>query len=176
MPLYALGDDEPVIDPTAYVHPEAVIIGKVTLGTEASVWPNAVLRGDDGRIVVGARSNVQDGAVIHCTDTLDTIIGEDCTIGHLAHLEGCIVHDRSLIGTASVVLHKAEIGPHALVGANATVTGGTIVPPEAMALGTPAKVRENALKPNQNLLNADIYVQRAHHYRTSLRPLTPLQP
>ena len=169
MAIYALGDMEPQIDPTAYVHPDAVVIGNVVLGPESSVWPYAVLRGDDGAIRIGARSNVQDCAVIHCTDELDTIVGDDVTIGHMAHLEGCTVHDQSLIGVGSIVLHEAEIGPNALVGANAVVTGRTIVPENAMALGVPAKIRENALEPGQNQVNADVYVTRGRHYREQLR-------
>jgi len=171
MAVYALGDREPRIHPTAYVHPMAVVIGDVVIGADASVWPCAVLRGDDGAIRIGDRSNIQDGAVIHCTVEHPTVVGEDCTVGHLAHLEGCTVHDRSLVGTASVVLHDARIGPHALVGANATVLGGTVVPPESMALGTPARIRPDALPPGQNLLNAEIYVRRVRHYRAELRRL-----
>ena len=171
MAVYALGDLVPVIDPTAYVHPLAVVIGDVDIGPEASVWPGAVLRGDDNAIRVGARSNVQDGAVIHCTAAHPTLIGEDCTIGHLAHLEGCTVHDESLIGTASVVLPEARVGPNALVGANATVPGGLVVPPGAMALGTPARIRENALPPGRNLANAERYVIRGRRYRSDLRRL-----
>ena len=109
MPIYALGDKEPSIATDAYVHPEAVIIGEVTIGSESSVWPCAVLRGDDGKIIIGKRSNIQDGAVIHTTIIYPTIVGNDCTIGHLAHLEGCRVLDGALVGTASVVLHDAEI-------------------------------------------------------------------
>ena len=169
MAVYALGDREPRIDPTAYVHPLAVVIGDVELGPEASVWPYAVLRGDDGIIRIGARSNVQDGAVIHCTPEHPTIVGDDCTIGHQAHLEGCTVLDGSLIGVGSVVMHAARIGPHALVGANATVTGGAVVPAQAMALGTPARIRENALEPGHNLRNAEAYTARGHHYRAELR-------
>ena len=169
MAIYALGDLEPQIDPTAYVHPLAVVIGNVELGPEASVWPYAVLRGDDGVIRIGARSNVQDGAVIHCTPKYPTIVGEGVTIGHQAHLEGCTVHDGSLIGVGSVVMHDARIGPNALVAANATVTGGTVVPAQAMALGTPARVRENALDPDHNVPNAEAYAVRGHHYRAGLR-------
>lgn len=171
MAVYAIGDVEPDIDPSAYVHPLAVVIGSVELGPEASVWPHAVLRGDDGLIRIGARSNVQDGAVIHCTPRHPTIVGEDCTIGHLAHLEGCVVLDRSLIGTASVVLHEARIGPHALVGANATVPGGMVVPANAMALGTPARIRPDALEPDANLRNSEVYAERIHRYRAELRRL-----
>ena len=169
MAIYALGDSEPRIDPTAYVHPLAVVIGNVELGPEASVWPYAVLRGDDGLIRIGARSNVQDGAVIHCTPNHPTIVGDGVTIGHQAHLEGCTVLDGSLIGVGSVVMHDARVGPNALVGANATVTGGTVVPAQAMALGTPARIRENAVDPDHNQANAEIYSRRGHHYRAELR-------
>ena len=169
MAVYALGDSEPRIDPTAYVHPLAVVIGNVELGPEASVWPHAVLRGDDGVIRIGARSNVQDGAVIHCTPRCPTIVGDGVTIGHQAHLEGCTVHDGTLIGVGSVVMHGARIGPDALVGANATVTAGTVVPAQAMALGTPARIRENAVEPDHNQVNAEIYARRGHHYRAEQR-------
>lgn len=165
MAIYALGDLEPRIDPTAYVHPLAVVIGDVELGPEASVWPYAVLRGDDGLIRIGARSNVQDGAVIHCTPQHPTIVGEGVTIGHQAHLEGCTVLDGSLIGVGAVVMHDARVGPNALVGANATVTGATVVPAQAMALGTPARIREAAVAADHNRRNAEVYVQRGHHYR-----------
>ena len=162
---------EPRIDATAYVHPLAVVIGDVELGPDASVWPCAVLRGDVGAIRIGARSNVQDGAVIHCTERLDTVVGDDCTIGHNAHLEGCTVLDASLIGSASVVLHEVRVGPHALVGANATVLGGVVVPELAMALGTPARIREKALRSGQNLDNAASYARRGRYYRSRLRRL-----
>ena len=171
MAVYALGDLSPRINSTAYVHPQAVVIGDVEIGPEASIWPCAVLRGDYNAIRIGARSNVQDGAVVHCTEEDPTVVGEDCTVGHLAHMEGCIVHDGALIGTASVVLPRARIGFGALVGANATVPGGLVVPPGAMALGTPARIREDALRPGQNLANADMYVKRARRYRSDLRLL-----
>lgn len=167
--MYALGDLEPRIHPTAYVHPLAVVIGNVELGPEASVWPYAVLRGDDGLIRIGSRSNVQDGAVIHCTPEHPTIVGDGVTIGHQAHLEGCTVLDGSLIGVGSVVMHDARVGPNALVGANATVTGGTVVPAQAMALGTPARIREDAVEPDHNQINAEVYARRGHHYRAELR-------
>ena len=88
--IYALDDDEPQIDETAYVAPDAVVIGRVTIGPEASVWPGAVLRGDHGYITVGARTSVQDGTIVHCTARHPTIIGDDCVVGHNAHLEGCV--------------------------------------------------------------------------------------
>ncbi|MGI9624158.1 MAG: gamma carbonic anhydrase family protein [Acidimicrobiales bacterium] len=171
MAIYALGDIEPQIDPTAYIHPDAVVIGNVTIGADSSVWPCAVLRGDDGRIVIGRGSNVQDGAVIHCTPFLDTQVGDGCTIGHIAHLEGCTIRDGALVGTASVVLHQAVVGEGALVGANAVVTGGTIVPPGAMALGIPAKVREGASDAAEIEAGVQSYIERGRRFRAEMRRL-----
>ena len=102
MPIYALGDLEPNIDPTAYIHPDAVIIGDVTIGSESSVWACSVIRGDDGVIRIGNRSNIQDGAVLHTTPVYPTVVGNNCTIGHLAHLEGCTVEDDSLVGLSLI--------------------------------------------------------------------------
>lgn len=169
MPIYALGDDVPDIHPDAYVHPEAVIIGRVTIGAESSVWACAVIRADDGAIRIGARSSIQDGAVLHCTPTFDTVVGDECTVGHLAHLEGCRIMNRALVGTASVILHDAVVGEGALVGANAVVTGGTVVPPGAMALGIPAKIRENAADQADIMRGMQSYVDRAKRFRAELR-------
>jgi carbonic anhydrase/acetyltransferase-like protein (isoleucine patch superfamily) len=169
VPIYALGDDVPEIDPTAFVHPDAVVIGRVRIGAEATVWPHAVLRGDGAGIVIGARTSVQDGAVLHNTERYRTVVGDNCTIGHLAHLEGCTVEDGALIGTSSVVLHEAVVSRGALVGANAVVTNRMVVPPGAMALGVPAKIRENASSFEQNLRDAENYVQRGKRYRAEMR-------
>ena len=169
MPIYALGDLEPNIDPTAYIHPDAVIIGDVTIGSESSVWACSVIRGDDGVIRIGNRSNIQDGAVLHTTPVNPTVVVNNCTIGHLAHLEGCTVEDDSLVGTASVVLHNAVIQRGALVGANAVVTGGTVVPEGAMALGIPAKIREGLANQEEISLGVDSYVARAKWFRNDLR-------
>ncbi len=170
MPIYALGDQVPDIDPSAYVHPDAVVIGSVTLGPEASVWPTAVLRGDDGTITVGARTSVQDGTVVHCTPVDPTTIGADCVIGHLAHLEGCTIHDGALVGSGSTVLHRAVVESGALVGANALVPNGMVVPARAMALGVPAKLREDAVDPVQHIqMGKDSYVVRARTFRDRLR-------
>ncbi len=169
MPIYALGDKEPNIDPAAYIHPDAVLIGDVVIGPESSVWPHAVLRGDDGGIVVGARTSVQDGTILHCLADRATIIGDDCTIGHNVHMEGCTIGNRTLIGSGSIVLPYTDIGEEVIVGANAVVTQGSVVPSFAMALGIPAKIRENAVTPGTTMLNADMYVERGHFYRENLR-------
>lgn len=170
MPIYALGDSEPKIDPLAFVHPDAVIIGDVTIGPESSIWPSAVLRGDsNGHIIIGARTSIQDGAVIHTTDVYPTIVGDDCTVGHLAHLEGCEIKDGSLVGTASVVLHQAVVGPGALVAANAVVLNNQVVPPGALAMGIPARIREGAADKDQLVYSAQSYAERSRRYRTELR-------
>ena len=116
------------IDPEAYVHPDAVVIGDVTIGAESTVWPGAVLRGDYGTITIGARTSVQDGTVIHATAQVSTTVGDGCVIGHLAHLEGCVLENDCLVGSGSVVLHRAVIGYGATVGANAVVTNNMTVP------------------------------------------------
>lgn len=141
MALYALGDREPVVPDSAFVHPDAVVIGAVTLGEQASVWPTAVLRADFGRIVVGDRSSVQDGTVVHCIEEQPTSIGADCVVGHNAHLEGCTVGDGCLIGSGSVILNFATIGAGSVVGAGAVVSEHADIPPASMALGVPARVR-----------------------------------
>jgi carbonic anhydrase/acetyltransferase-like protein (isoleucine patch superfamily) len=169
MPVYALGERVPQIHPDAYVHPDAVVIGSVVIGPESSVWPSAVLRGDDGDIRIGARTSVQDGSVIHCTPDFPTIIGDESVIGHMVHLEGCTVEDRALVGNGSVVLHRALIRTGSLVGSNAVVPGGMEVPSGAMALGVPAKLREGVVRPEMIRMPMQTYVDRIAVYRAGLR-------
>ena len=169
MPIYKLGDLTPQIDPTAYIHPQAVIIGNVTIGAEASVWPNAVIRGDDSLISIGARTSVQDNAVLHCTAELPTVVGEDVTLGHLCHLEGCVVEDQALVGVGAVVIHEAIVGRGSIVGANAMVRNGTVIPPYSMALGVPATIREGVVPEEANLMNAQIYVERGKQFRQQMK-------
>lgn len=169
MAVYALGDSVPQIHPDAYVHPEATVIGAVRIGAESTVWPQAVIRGDYGRITVGARTSIQDGAVIHCTADHSTHIGDDCVVGHLAHLEGCTVEDAALVGTGSIVLHRVVVRTNALVGAGALVPGGLEVPSGAMALGVPARIRLDCVTPEQILPLAENYVANAARYRAELR-------
>lgn len=169
MPIYALGELVPAIDPSAYVHPDAVVIGDVRLGPEASVWPGAVLRGDGAPITIGARTSVQDGSVLHVTPVLPTTVGEECVIGHLVHLEGCTIEDRSLVGSGAVVLHDVVVHTGALVGAGAVVSGGTEVPSGAMALGIPARIRPDSVDAAMIRRAYLSYVERGRHYRQQLR-------
>ena len=170
MPLYALGDRTPRVDPSAYVHPDAVVIGSVELGPESSVWPGAVLRGDYGVIRVGARTSVQDGTVLHSVADHPTEIGADCVVGHLAHLEGCTVADRCLIGSGSIVLNRVRIGAGSVVAAGALVREGAEVPPGQLAVGVPARLRD--LPAGQEDWQAHAvraYVENAARFRRELR-------
>jgi carbonic anhydrase/acetyltransferase-like protein (isoleucine patch superfamily) len=171
MAIYALDGVTPNIDPTAFVHPDAVVIGDVNIGPESSIWPGAVLRGDYGTITIGARSSIQDGTVVHAGPGFPTIVGDGCVVGHLTHLEGCTLEDDSLAGSGSVVLHHAVVSRGATVGANAVVTDNMVVPPGALAIGVPAQIREG--RSNQGLikLSAAEYVSNAKRYRENLKRL-----
>ncbi len=160
MTLYALDQERPRIHPDAYVHPHAVLIGEVRLGPKASVWPGVIIRADNGPIVIGARTSVQDGAVIHTQAVNQTRIGADCVIGHLAHLEGCLLEDLVLIGSGAVVLERAICRSASLVGAGAVVSPGTEVPSGAMALGVPARIRPGVVEADSVRINADAYSSR----------------
>lgn len=171
MPIYALGDLEPDIHPDAYVHPDAVLIGAVVLGAEASVWPGAVLRADFGRIEVGERTSIQDGTVLHTTVEWPTVVGAECVVGHNVHMEGCTVEDRCLIGSGSVVLNRVVVRRGSVVGGNALVTEDTEVPESSMALGVPARMRP--VDPGEQKKWIDFAVREyrdiAAHYRSKLR-------
>ena len=123
-----------------YIHESAVIIGDVTLGRDASVWPTAVLRGDNDSIVIGDESNVQDGAVIHVDPGKPVCVGNRVTIGHRAVIHGCTIEDDCLIGIGAIVLNFAVIGAGSVVGAGAVVLEHTVIPPNSLVLGVPAKV------------------------------------
>ena len=171
MAVYALGDRVPDIHPDAWVHPDASVIGDVRIGAGSTVWPAAVLRGDYGSIVIGERTSVQDGTVVHCTAEHPTTIGSDCVVGHLAHLEGCTIEDACLVGSGSVVLHEAVVRSGALVGAGAVVGNRTEVPAHAMALGVPARMRLDVVPPGAFADAAAMYVENGRHYRSQLRRL-----
>jgi carbonic anhydrase/acetyltransferase-like protein (isoleucine patch superfamily) len=139
--IWALDGAEPDIHPDAFVHPDATVIGRVVIGPHASIWPRAVLRADFGGIEIGARTSIQDGTVVHTTAEWPTIIGPDCVVGHNAHLEGCSVGERCLIGSGSIVLNRAEVQADAGVGAAALVPEDFVVPSRHIALGVPARLR-----------------------------------
>jgi carbonic anhydrase/acetyltransferase-like protein (isoleucine patch superfamily) len=155
-----------------WVAPNAIVLGKVELCEDASVWFGAVLRGDNELIRVGARSNVQDGAVLHTDPGFPLDIGEDCTIGHMVMAHGCTIGRGSLIGIGSIILNGARIGEECLIGANTLIPEGKEFPPRSMVLGSPGKVV-------RELTDADVarfsgaaarYVRNWQRYAAGLRP------
>ena len=171
MSIYAFGEQEPVIDDTAFVHPDAVIIGSVTIGAGASIWPCAVLRGDDGEIVVGARSSVQDGSVLHTTPESPTVVGDDCLVGHIVHLEGSTLAAGSMVANGAIVLHRVVVGTGAIVAANAVVLDDTDVPPGSLAVGAPATIKPGRARADLIEHGVASYVDRAQRFRRQLRRL-----
>ncbi len=156
----------PSIDVSAFVAPSADIVGDVTVGEEASVWYQAVLRGDIQRIVIGPRSNIQDGCVVHLAEELGTFVGEWVTCGHRAILHACTVEDEVLIGMGATVMDGAVVGARSIVGAGALVTMGSRIPPGSLVLGSPAKVVRNLdLQEQQSVRGwAERYVSVSRHF------------
>jgi carbonic anhydrase/acetyltransferase-like protein (isoleucine patch superfamily) len=172
VPIYALDDDEPDIDELAYVAPDAVVIGRVKIGPEASVWPGAVLRGDHGTITVGARTSVQDGTIVHCTSRYPTVISADCVVGHNAHLEGCVVEDGCLIGSGSVTLNRVLVGAGSIVAACTLVPEGFQVPPGSLVAGVPATIKRSGVDTTWTQRAVRNYIETARHHRKGLRRLS----
>ncbi len=131
---------QPQINETAFIAENAAIIGDVTIGEKASIWYGAVLRGDSDSIHIGARTNVQDNAVVHVDPGFPVSIGDDSIVGHLALVHGATIENNVLVGMHSTILNGAHIGEFSIIGANALVTSNTIVPPKSLVLGSPAKV------------------------------------
>ncbi|GAA3035003.1 gamma carbonic anhydrase family protein [Gordonia defluvii] len=170
MAIYALGDREPALAADAYVHPDAVVIGNVTLAGGVSVWPGAVLRGDYGSITVGEMTNIQDGTIIHCTMIHPTVIGARCVVGHKAHIEGATIGDDVLVASGSVVLNGATVRSGAIVGAGAVVPFDFEVPARRMALGVPARIRDGYEVPTGHTeVNTAMYFENSKYYRDNLR-------
>src|SRR5262245_30237133 len=149
-----------------FIAPTAVIIGDVEIGDGASVWYGVVLRGDEGRVVIGRGSNVQYNAVIHTTPEIPTILKENVTIGHGALLEGCTIEAGAVVGMGAIVLHAAVIGQQAMVAAGGVVTPGTIIPPRTLAAGSPAVVKKELSGAALESVNrsAKVYHELSHHY------------
>jgi carbonic anhydrase/acetyltransferase-like protein (isoleucine patch superfamily) len=173
VPIYALGDQVPTIHPDAFVHPDAVVIGSVTIGAHCSIWPGAVLRGDDGSIVIGERTSVQDNSVLHTTPMHPTVVGDDCVIGHIVHLEGCTIESGCLVGNGSIVLHRVIVRSGAIVGANAVVLNDTEVPSGAIAVGVPATIKLGKARQLDIDHGVASYLHKTERYRTTLRRIDP---
>jgi carbonic anhydrase/acetyltransferase-like protein (isoleucine patch superfamily) len=158
-----------LIHSTAYVAPNATIIGDVRVGAEASVWFGTVLRGDSEPIEIGPRTNVQDLAVIHTDEGIPCVLGAGVTVGHRAVIHGATIEDGALIGIGAIVLNGATVGVEALIGAGALVTEGQVIPPRHLALGVPARVVRELTNEETARLRAAAahYVDRAAAFRTS---------
>jgi carbonic anhydrase/acetyltransferase-like protein (isoleucine patch superfamily) len=169
VPIYALGELEPTIHPDAFVHPDAVIIGQVTIGAQSSIWPGAVLRGDEGYISIGARTSIQDNCVLHTTLEHPTIVGDDCVVGHIVHLEGCTIESGVLVGNGSIVLHRVVVHSGAIVAANAVVLNDTVVPSGAVAAGVPAVIKPGRARVADIESGVANYLRRTTLYRESMR-------
>ena len=173
MTLYSLNGFSPDCHEDSWVAPNATLIGKVSLAKDASVWWQAVLRGDNEPLVVGEGSNIQDFAMLHTDPGIPLTVGRDVTIGHHVTLHSCTIGDGSLIGIGATVLNNAEIGPNCLVGAGALVTEGKAFPEGSLIVGSPAKaVRRMDEKQIAAIrLNTTYYVQNARRYRDRLKKL-----
>ena len=171
MPIYQLGEDKPAIPESAYAAAEATLIGKVILGENVSIWPGAVLRGDNEPLAIGAGSNVQDNAVLHADPGFPLKIGANVTVGHQAMLHGCTIGDGSLVGIQAVVMNGAVIGKDCIVGAGALVTEGKSYGDRKLIVGAPAKViRELSDEEIEKTHRAAAgYVRRQELYKAKLK-------
>ena len=134
-------DRLPIVHPTAFIDASAQVIGDVEIGAESSIWMNVVIRGDVNAIRIGARSNVQDGTILHAMkNQYGTTVGDDVTIGHAAVIHGCVIHDRVLVGIGAIILNGGVVGEDSIVAAGSLVTERSVIPPRSMVMGRPAKV------------------------------------
>lgn len=173
MTCFRIAGREPAVSASAWVAPNASVIGDVRLGERSSVWFSAVARGDNEPIFIGADTNVQEGAVLHTDPGFPLTIGDHVTIGHQAMLHGCTVGDGSLIGIQAVVMNNAVIGRHCIVGAGAVVTEGKAFPDRSLILGAPAKLVRQLTDADVEGLKAaaEVYVRKTLSYRHELEAL-----
>ncbi|MFM0694541.1 gamma carbonic anhydrase family protein [Paraburkholderia graminis] len=173
MPLFSFADQRPQVSSDAYIAPSAVVIGDVRIDSRSSIWPQAVLRGDNDAISVGAGSNIQDGAIVHADPGHPVSIGDDVSVGHACVLHGCRIGSGTLIGIHATILNDARIGEQCIVGANALVTEGKQFPPRSLIIGSPAKaVRElSDAEIEAVLANAKEYVSKTGRYESELRAI-----
>jgi carbonic anhydrase/acetyltransferase-like protein (isoleucine patch superfamily) len=161
----------PTVHASVFVAPGAYIIGNVQIGKESTVWFNAVLRGDDGPIIVGERCSIQDNSTIHLYEGFPVIIEDDVTVGHNVILHGCKIGKRSIIGMGSTLLDNVEVGEECIIGANTLLAGGIKIPPRSLVLGSPGKVvRELTEKDLQMLqMSSEHYVQKGKEFKEILK-------
>lgn len=169
--IYNLGDRKVVLEGQGhFIAPNATLIGSVVLGEEVSIWFNVVVRADNDSIIVGARSNIQDGSVLHTDSSYKLNVGCGVTVGHKAMLHGCVIGDYSLIGINAVVLNGAKIGKHCIIGANTLIPEGVEIPDGSLVVGSPGKVKRSLTDIEKKVLEASSahYVQNAERYKKLL--------
>jgi carbonic anhydrase/acetyltransferase-like protein (isoleucine patch superfamily) len=173
MPVYRLADRNPQVHPTAWIAPNATVIGDVRLGAGASIWWNAVLRGDNDPIAIGENSNIQDGSVLHTDEGVPLTLGRDVTVGHMVMLHGCTIGDGSLIGIGAIVLNRAVIGRDCLIGAGSLIPEGKVIPDRSLVIGSPGKVMRELTDEEVARLRhaARHYVDNAQRYRTQFEEI-----
>lgn len=170
MTVYALDDDRPAVPDSCFIAPDATVIGDVSLADDCSVWPHASVRGDSGGIEIGARTNVQDGVVVHTEPERGAVIGRDVTVGHQAIVHACTVADEVLIGMDATVLSGAEVGEHCIIAAGALVTEEAEIPPRSVVMGVPGTVVRDVTDEEIEHIrwNAATYVEKKDRYRDGL--------
>lgn len=159
----------PAIDDSVFIAPGAYVIGDVTIGKDSTIWFNAVLRADDGPIIIGERCSIQDNTTVHMYESC--IIEDDVTVGHNVVLHGCRIGSRTIVGMGSTILDNVEVGEECIIGANTLLAGGIKIPPRSLVLGSPGKViRELSQKDLQMLkLSSETYVQKGKEFKAILK-------
>ena len=165
--IYDLEKNVPEINSDSWVAPNAIIIGKVKLEKNSSIWFNAVLRGDIEKIVIGENSNIQDGSVLHTDPGYPLTVGKGVTVGHMVMLHGCEISDDTLIGIGSTILNKAKIGKNCIIGANTLITENKVIPDNSLVLGSPGKVIRKVTDDEIKVIceNAKHYVKNSKRYK-----------
>ena len=168
---FSIGERRVDMHDSAWVAPNATVLGSVRLEAHSSVWFNAVIRGDNDLITIGERSNVQDGSVLHTDEKVRLTVGRDVTIGHMVLLHGCTIGDCTLIGIKATVLNHARIGRNCLIGAHSLITEGKEIPDRSLVMGVPGKVIRELTDEElaRVMANADHYVHKIPHYRDKLK-------
>ena len=165
--IYDLEKNVPEISADSWVAPNAIIIGKVKLEKNSSIWFNAVLRGDIEKIVIGENSNIQDGSVLHTDPGYPLTVGKGVTVGHMVMLHGCEISDDTLIGIGSTILNKAKIGKNCIIGANTLVTENKVIPDNSLVLGSPGKVVRKVTDDEIKVIRENVkhYVTNSKRYK-----------
>jgi carbonic anhydrase/acetyltransferase-like protein (isoleucine patch superfamily) len=165
--IYDLEKNVPEISSDSWVAPNAIIIGKVKLEKNSSIWFNAVLRGDIEKIVIGENSNIQDGSVLHTDPGCPLTVGKGVTVGHMVMLHGCEIFNDTLVGIGSTILNKAKIGKNCIIGANTLVTENKVIPDNSLVLGSPGKVIRKVTDDEIKVIceNAKHYVKNSKRYK-----------